>query len=899
MTKLFVPQAPAQAVRRERVTRRLEDGMRRRLTLISAPAGFGKTTLITDWYAANRNVAPPLAWLSLDRRDNEPARFLTYLIEAFHLASPDVAADARVLLDARSSAQAEVVITQLINGIAREPNDIVLVLDDYHMIDDDEIHQAMNFLLEHLPPNLHVVLTCRSDPPLSLSRFRARGEMADVRADELRFTGDETEQFLHATLGRSLNAEDILELEARTEGWPAGLQLAAISMRDADDIHAFIDSFSGQHHHVVDYLVDEVLDTLPTATQEFLLRTSLFDRFTPALCDLVTDRRDSHAMLDFLERSNLFLTALDSERQWHRYHHLFADLLRRKLQEWQPELIPELHRRASRWFEEQGDLVEAIWQTIYAEDWPRLTDLFKTNERRLFNQAQSRTMLQLLAATPEDVVQASPWLLFIRAACFDLNGEDARCQRDLSTLESLIDGIDHDSLRVVEIPEAERRWLRGSVARTRAFTAVLDLDFGATIERAGEALLLLPERDFEVRALTKGIRAQAYWLTGDLNGAAAGLSETLEESKLGDGSAARLVGLLGLGSIEAEWGHWDQAVAHYTEAIDFAAERGLSNWQYTGRIMSFQSEIPYELNDLEQALALAQRGREIAADWTSNHAYDATYLHLARVHHALDDLDAARAVLSAAPTYSGVGPGMGAVAQTEAFRALLELKAGDRRGVAAIEGELSSLIDEYLDRIWLWTPALIMRGRVLNAIERYADAVAILAPVFEICLGRGWTRQAVQAGSVLSVSHYRQGDPPTAIATFERVLEHAEPHGFIRSILDAGDGIASVVALARDSRRAEPDAGTYLANLLALAREEHRDQPADAAARQGLIDPLSERELEVLRLVAAGHTNAQVAEQLYIVVGTVKAHTNNIYSKLGVSSRTQAIKRGRELGIVD
>ncbi len=893
-TKLFPPRIQSELVSRARVLAYLEEGLRRKLTVVSAPPGFGKTTLITNWLHSNRPDDVALAWLSLDERDNDTDRFLSYFIEAFQVSDLAIGVAARKLIGKTAIPHPEIVITEVINDIHSFPGQIVLVLDDYHLIENPEIHEAMDYLIEHMPAQLHVVLTCRVDPPLALSRLRGRREMIDIRAQDLRFTAEETEQFLRDTIGNDIADEDILELEQRTEGWVTGLQLAAISMRGRADIHTFIQSFSGQHHHIFDYLADEVLNRQSLEVQQFLFQTSLFSQFTAGLCDAVTGRDDSAAMLERAERSNLFIASLDNERRWFRYHHLFADLLRRKLRQTQPDLVTELRRRASLWFEEHDDPIEALWQSINGEDWTRVSDLVKNYERSLFNQGQSRTLLRLLHAIPEEVVASKPWLLFTRAAAYDLNGEVALCTRDLTALQGLLERIEADPERVGELPEAERRRLHASLLRTLAFIAILNKDYDATLELSEEALSYMTEDELEVQALTKGFRSQVFWLRGDLQKAADDLREVIELSKLTSGTAARLVSLLGVASIEVEWGQMALASNLYDEAIAYADSHGLSNWQYTGRILSFQSEIPYERNDLDVALEIAKRGRDIAAHWVSNHGYDVTYLHLARIHYARGDLESARANLRQSPPYK-IGPGMGIVAQIEALQALIDLELGDRRQLSEIEEELLTPFSELPDHIWLWTPALRTRCQVLNALNRYEDAASLLKPLFDLCMKHGWIRQAVQTGAVLAISYQGQGDQSATNATFTQVLGLAEPSGLLRSILDAGAGIEGVISSALGDRGRRSNDTDYLEKLLNIVRESGQR----ASPNQDLIEPLSEREIEVLQLIAAGHTNAAIADELFVVVGTIKAHAHNIYGKLGVRNRTQAINRGRELGLVD
>ncbi len=897
MTKLFVPAVHPGLVARPRLMKLLEEGTGRKLTVISAPAGFGKTTLVSAWHSQTSRSDLALVWLSLDARDNDTIRFLSYLAEAFHQVNPEISKATRSLLALATNIDPEVIITQLINGIGLAGEEIVFVLDDYHVIENQSIHDAVNFLVEHMPAGLHLVLTSRVDPPLALSRLRSQGEVMDIGADDLRFTVAETGEFLAAAIDSGVDEDDIAELESRTEGWAAGLQLAAISMRERGDAHEFIQSFSGQHYHIVDYLLDEVLHRQPDDIQEFLLQTSILERFNAGLCNAVTQRYDSQHMLLELERSNLFIVALDDERRWYRYHHLFADLLRQRLRQTNPAVSLQLHRRASVWFAENADPVEATWQAIYGEDWQRACDLIELNEHGLFNQGRSRTLLQLLQAIPDEVVLTRPWVLDTRVWANTLNGQADDAWRDMTALSAILKQAEHDPGNLSAV---ERQQLGGSVAAGRAFFSILQNDYAATLELTAEALRQLPEDDHERRSITRSVRALAFWLNGNLEDAAETLKTTIETGRLAESLLAQLVGMEGLAATEAEWGHLDRAGEIFQQAVNIVERNGLSNWQYAGRMLSFQSEIYYERNELRQALDLATRGREITATWANNLSYDITFYQLGQVHYALGDLEQAREVLSQAPPYANLGPGASDVARIETFLALIDLQSGNREQLKSIEHELLTPVSSLQDRIWRWTPVIRTRGQLLNALGIYDGAISILAPVFAICVDRGWVRQAIQTGAVLAVGQHRSGDHDTAIETFNQVLAYAEPHGFVRSLLDAGAGIEQVIESTINAHRVEHRTSAYLERLLKLAREERLVHTTHSASlQQGLVEPLSDRELEVLQLIAAGHTNAEIADQLFVVTGTVKAHANHIYGKLGVRNRTQAVNRARELNLID
>ena len=899
MTKLFVPGVRRDLVVRPRVVQRLEAGLGGKLTLVSAPPGFGKTSLISNWCVASReNIS--IAWLSLDERDNDPHRFLTYVTEALHLANSAIDGDARMVLRTTPNVQPEIIVTRLINSIGQLAERIVLVLDDYHVIENPAIHEAMDYLIARQPPQLHIILTGRAAPPLSLARLRGRGEVTDIRAEELRFSVEETETFLRGVLGRDIGPDGVLELEQRTEGWVTGLQLAAISMRDRDDIEAFISSFSGHNRHIVDYLVDEVLDRQSSDIHDFLLRTSLFDRFNADLCDAVTGRRDSEAALDHIERSNLFIISLDSERRWFRYHHLFADLLRRRLRQAQPDLIPELRHRASVWFEEHGEPVEAAWQSIAGEDWQRAAGLIEIYKDSLYAQGQSKIILRLTQAMPEDVVRARPSLLETRAWAHILNGQADRSYRDLATLHALLDEIDGDPARPDAPSELGMRRLRGSLAAARSMNSILDNDFSATLELGAEALRYLVDDDDEQRSMVKAMRAQGFWLLGDLEASWESAREALALTERTDAPLFKIISLLTLGSIEVEWGRLARAADYYRRAFDYAESRGLSTWQYIGRVLSFQSEIDYERNDLDAALESARRGRDIVDYWSVSHAYDVSYPQLGRMLYVRGDLDGAGDVLRRAPAYSGLGPGASEVAQIRAFQALIDLETGRQPDLTAVEAVMGMPESEAPGDVWLWMPARRTWAQVLNGSGRHEEAVALLEPLVEFAAARGWERQMAASGSVLALGYFGLGDRESALRTLDQVLTRAEGHGFLRSVIDAGPGIDQLIDAVRQRLHTKGRRMGYVDRLHALAVERYREPRATTApSAQGLVEPLTERELEVLGLIAAGYTNAEAADRLFVVVGTVKAHAHNIYGKLGVRSRTQAVARARELGLIE
>jgi LuxR family maltose regulon positive regulatory protein len=474
-TKLYIPAPRLNVVLRPRLIERLNEGLHGKLTLISAPAGFGKTTLVSAWVAACQR---PTAWLSLDEGDNDPTRFLAYLVAALHTIAPNVGEGVLAVLQSPQSPPTESILTALLNEIATIPDNFVLVLDDYHVIEATPVDTALTFLLEHLPPQMHLLIATREDPQLPLARLRARGQLTELRAADLRFTPDEAAEFLKEVMGLNLSAEEIAALETRTEGWIAGLQMAALSMQGRADATSFIKSFTGIHHFVLDYLVEEVLQRQPDRIRSFLLQTSILDRLSGPLCDAVTGEEDGRGMLEALERGNLFVVPLDDERQWYRYHHLFADVLQARSIEEQSNQDPPLHRRASEWYEQNGLRADAIRHALAAEDFERAAGLVELAWPAMRRSRQEATLLGWVKALPDELVRARPVLSVVYAWALldggELEAAEARLrntERWLDTTADVSERPEALSAEMVVVDEKQFRSLLASIANARAYRA--------------------------------------------------------------------------------------------------------------------------------------------------------------------------------------------------------------------------------------------------------------------------------------------------------------------------------------------------------------------------------------------------------------------------------------------
>ncbi len=580
-TKFYVPKWRRGLVPRPRLSDRLNRGAESKLTLVSAPAGFGKTTLLADWLAAVAVDGRTVTWLSLDQSDNHPASFWTYLIAALQTAEPHIGASAISLLQSPQPPPIEAVLTLLLNELGGMSTDLVLVLDDYHVIDARDIHDGMVFLLDHLPPRPHLVIASRADPPLPLARLRARGELVEIRAADLRFTPDEAAVYLNQGMGLDLTAHDIAVLEDRTEGWIAALQLAALSIKGREDTATFIAGFSGDDRYIVDYLVEEVLKRQPDQIRQFLLQTSVLDRLSGMLCDAVTgqDSGTGNGMLEALERANLFVVPLDDRRRWYRYHHLFADVLRARLLDEQPEQVPELHRRASAWYERNGERSEAIRHALAAGDFSKAADLIELSAPALRRSRQEAALLGWLAALPDDLLCCRPVLSNVFAGELLTGGKLDDADARLRDAERWLgppgaDRTEAVSAGMVVVDEGQFRRLPGAIAVHRAGLALLLGNLALTEEHARRALDLAPEDDDLRRGSAAALLGLAWWAGGDLEPAHRSYAAGMASLRRAGHHADALGCTIALADIRIAQGRLREAMRTYEQALQLAAEQG-------------------------------------------------------------------------------------------------------------------------------------------------------------------------------------------------------------------------------------------------------------------------------------------------------------------------------------
>lgn len=905
-TKLYVPRARPNVVRRQRLLSLLDEGIDRPLTLLSAPAGFGKTTLVSDW-VENRTgarAAPlQLSWLSLDEADNDPVRFMRYLAAALLHVTPRASRSILTLLrspQAPPSLPSQLAV--LVNELVKLREDYVLVLDDYHLLRDRTIHEAVAFLLEHVPPRFHLLIATREDPALPLARLRGGNAVAELRQADLRFTADETAAFLQEVMGLTVTPDNARALEERTEGWIAGLQMAALSLRGQADVAGFIAAFSGSDRHILDYLVEEVLNRQPEAIQDFLLRTSILDRLTGPLCDAVLG--DAHNggtgaeeagraqdILESLEHANLFLVPLDAERRWYRYHPLFADLLRLRLRQIHPHLVPELQSRASAWYERSGLIPQAIDQALAAGDAERAAHLIEHNALLLV-ESRSRMLLAWLDSLSIELVRCHPNIAMVRAMALALAGDLAGAESHLKDVE--------DAIRSGQCRE-QAQTVRGMVAAARAGIALYlvgDLERGLVLSQ--EALDLLPATDMLTRPSALLDASTGYLISGDVGSASERAVAASEPPRTPENLRLTLRNAALLARLHVMQGRLHQAASTYARVTQLLSEQPGLGVMIGGLAYHFgMGDLLRERNELEAAERHLTQGLDALTDESVVLVADVLlgYTAMADVRQARGDgpgaIEMMEAFITLARRRSFAAP---VLDQAVAAQARLRLRQGDvaeaarwaDRSLLPMDGELQYPREaEYLT----FTRLRIAQKRAPEALpllERLlggAEAGSRMGSVIEILILRALALQA-------------EGKASDALADLERALTLAEPEGYVRLFADEGQPMAALLQRAAARGRASG----YIMKLLAATRapapgghEGPPDQTGGEAAL--LVEPLTGREREVLLHLAAEASNAEIARKLVLTVSTVKTHVHNIFGKLSVRSRTQAIAKARSLNL--
>jgi LuxR family transcriptional regulator, maltose regulon positive regulatory protein len=907
-TKLFIPPPRAKIVSRPSLIARLDEGLTAgsRLTLISAPAGFGKTTLVSEWVAGCER---PVAWLSLDEGDNDPIRFLTYLVAALQTNAPNIGEGVLAILQSPQLPPIESILTALLNEITTIQDRFVLVLDDYHLIDSTAVDHALAFLLEHLPPQMHLVIASREDPNLPLARLRARGQLTELRAADLRFTSAEAAEFLNQVMGLNLSAEDIGALETRTEGWIAGLQLAALSMQGRSDTASFIQAFTGSHRFVLDYLVEEVLQRQPEGIHSFLLKTAILGRLSGSLCDAVTGREDGKGILETLERSNLFIIPLDDQRQWYRYHPLFAEVLQARLIDGHPDQVFSLHQRASEWYERNGSAAEAIRHALAAKDFERAAILIElaVPEMRRNRQEATHTELGWLKALPNELVHYRPVLSVDYAYALFGGGEleavEARlldAERWLDTTadmharpESLAEGM-------VVVDEDEFRRLPGMIALLRAAQALARGDMPEAVKNARRVLDLAPEDAHLMLGGAASILGLAAWASGDLEAACRMTADGMANVRLAGYISPAIGGAIVLADIQIAQGRLHEAMTTYERALQWATAPGAPVLRGAADMYVGMSDLQREHNDLKAAtqhLLTSQALGELAGLPQNPYRWCAA---MARIRETQGDLDEALNLLDQAERlYDGAfAPNVRPIATRKIRVWVAQGRLGEafrwaREFQLSVEKELNYLHE--FDHITL-ARVLLARYQSDHADGSISEVMGLLERLLKAAEEGGRKGSAIEILVLQAIAFHAQDDLHNALLPLQHALALAEPEGYVRMFLDEGPSMMQLLREAA-AREIMPD---YTGKLLAAfeaEKQKSEDRP-DLPPAQPLIDPLSQRELKILHLIAQGLSNREIGERLFLALDTVKGHNRKIFDKLQVQSRTEAIARARELGLL-
>jgi LuxR family maltose regulon positive regulatory protein len=882
-TKLYVPPTRAKVVHRSRLIARLNEGLRqgqgfgRKLTLVSAAAGFGKTTLVSEWVAAIQMPAPTqqagpgvkAAWLSLDGGDSDPTRFLTYLVAALQTVAPHVGQGLLAGLAAPQPPSPEAVLTSLLNDVAATDALFLFVLDDYHAIDAPAVDHALAFLLDHLPPQLHLVIASREDPPLPLARLRARGQLVEVRAADLRFTPAEAAEFLNQVMGLKLAAGEVAALENRTEGWIAGLHLAALSMQERDDTAGFIAGFSGSHRFVLDYLMEEVLQRQPAGVHRFLLRTSILNRLCGPLCDAVVGGHQGQEVLAYLERANLFIVPLDNERRWVRYHHLFGELLRQRLSQQQPDSIADLHLRASAWFEENGLELEAFHHATAAHDIERAERLMEGKGMPLQFRGGATPILHWLATLPNAVLDAHPALWVAYASALLIIGQVVGVEEKARAAEIALQGA----------PLNERtRDLIGRIASLRVTVAVTQHDAERIISQAHRALEHLHPANAPVRASITWALGYAHYLRGERAAARQAYTEALASCQAIGHIVIAMMAAIGLARLDLVDNQLHSALQTCCHALELAGDppRPPACDAHLNLAMLF-----YEWNDLENAQHHGQLSAPLARQIENTDRFVVCLRFLARLKLVQGDAAGAAILLAQAEQAAQQQGFAMQLPEIAAVRVLLFLQQGNL--TAAAQAVQSHDLPLSMARVHL-------------AQGQPTAALTTTAQWRRTAEARDWADERLKAMVLEALAHQALGEKDAAVRLLVEALTLAEPGGFVRTFVDEGPAMETLL-ISVAARRILPD---YTGRLLAAFAAERREQPhkLDERAGHALVEPLSARELEVLRLVAQGFSNQEIGERLFLALDTVKGHNRRIFEKLDVQRRTEAVARARELGLL-
>jgi len=960
-TKLYIPPLQPGLVSRSRLVDRLDTGLGRRpamgftrkLTLVAAPAGFGKTTLLSEWA---HSCDHPVAWLSLDDGDNDLARFLNYIVAALKSVDVDLEDELLDTLQSPPGPPTELFVTRLLNQIDEASPSVVLVLDDYHVIATKAIHDALTFMLDHLPPNLHLVIASRTDPSLPLARLRGRGLLTEIRQADLRFTSDEIAAFLSRMVQElNLSGDEVAALATRTEGWIAGLQMATmaiqarvpetrISAPERESVTDFIRAFTGSNRYVLDYLVEEVLRRQPGNVQAFLMQTSILARLTAPLCDAVTGRDDSDVILKAMEQANLFLVPLDDRRQWYRYHHLFADFLRNYLRQQMPERVHDLHCYAADWYERQGMLSQAIEHALKGESFEWAGQLIEQAGQEVFGRGEVNTLVEWLATLPDEMVRSQPKLNMLYVMALLILGQ-------LETVESRLEEIERH-LPLETLPPDEREVLSGQVHTARAYWTMIQGDINSAIRLARRASKhLLAQDDALTRGVVSWMLGFGQWLRDNPVPVDGAFTGNVEVGQTAGNTLSVLLSIYVAGRFQMFQGHLWSAEEFFRHGLQIAGEQNqrskarLSDERpILGASLMYQGlgYVALERNDLDAAERYVDRSIELGKHWGNVEVLVDNYVCQALVRQAQGNEEGARQAIQAAlqlgrgqhispltfrlvkayqarllilqgnleaaldastaviENVSAATPAREDVSAATPAREDVSAATPARETVSAATGRADSRTDLDTRRDEIGVVDLFMRWieeatviRLLLAQRSFDAALEAATSLLHAVDEVGWEGAGLEVRILQALAWQSLGEKERALDALRPALSWAKSEGYVRvfvdEYIDEGKPMATLLRRAI-SRGISPSHARQL--LLTIEGEEDEEVEETPSL---LIEPLSDREREVLQLIVAGLTNREIAERLYIAVSTVKSHVNNIYGKMSVSNRAQAVARAIEL----